>query len=224
MAQTKFKVEDGLLVRGQANVTGPLKVDGEVTLNEKIVTDVKVEGDVLPVADNTYQLGNTSHRWIIYASTIDAKESVSQSKPATFLDTITVSGDVKFTANNYQIGNSTSQAIIYSTNTSISDTLYVGTPAHISPKVTNLLVNNSTFYAKSNLTSSGTTLSLASDACDITYIKADAKVIDSGIPSTIIDEVDKGKFTTIKYMVQAKTTDTAKNMYSSEIMLSLIHI
>lgn len=220
MAQTKFKVEDGLLVRGQANVTGPLKVDGEVTLNEKIITDVNVQGDVLPTQDGTYQLGNTTHRWVIFASSIDAKESVTQTKPATFLDTITVSGDIKFTSNNYVIGNSTSQAIIYSTNTDISDTLYVGTPDHITPKITNLLVNNETFYAKSNLTSNGTTLSLAAQSYDVTYIKMDGKVIDPGIPSTIIDEVDKGKFTTLKYIVQAKMTDTNKHMYSSEILVT----
>jgi hypothetical protein len=80
-SNTQFKVENGLKVVGQANVSGNLEVAGDLTVQGSLISSGTAAGDIVPT-NNTYNIGNTSNRWNVYA----ANAFVS--------DTITVSGQL----------------------------------------------------------------------------------------------------------------------------------
>lgn len=214
MAQTKFKVEDGLLVRGQANVTGALKVEGPVTLLDNVVTSVTIGGNVTPTIDGTYQLGNTTHRWIIYADVINTNQPLTSSNAASFGNTLTLSGNLNFVANGNYVGNSVSQVLLYSSNAYVSDTLNVGNNT-----TQYLIINSSSFGARSNLISNGTAITLSSNSFGMFYIQHDNLTIAAGLPSTIIDEFNKTSFATAKYLIQARN-NTTNDIYASEAIVT----
>lgn len=225
MPQQKFKVEDGLLVRGQANVTGNLIIDGTLSLGNNIVTNVTVSGNVVPETDNTYTLGTDQKRWIVYAQSIDVTEPIIAESTATFGNNITVSGNIQFTSNGYAIGSPTTQVIVYSTNTVISDTLSIGTNGGA------LTVNSTKFVVSSNIETKGTTISVANGALEQTFLSGNNVAIALGNPSSVIDEVDKSKFNAYRYFIRV-TSNASNNvsgssvsvgdMYVSEIVLALL--
>jgi len=67
-SNTKFRVENGLDVIGQANVSGSLRVQGDLIVNGSVTQTGTSTGDFIPNQNDTYQLGNTSYRWILNAS------------------------------------------------------------------------------------------------------------------------------------------------------------
>lgn len=60
---TAFKVDNGLLVIGTANVSANLNVGGNLTVSGNIVVSGRNEGDFLPSTTDTYALGNTTYVW-----------------------------------------------------------------------------------------------------------------------------------------------------------------
>lgn len=213
MAQTKFKVEDGLLVRGQANVTGALRVEGTTSLVGNVITNVGVGGNVTPTVTNTYYLGNTTNRWIIYASSINTTEPTVITNTATFGNSITLSGNINFTANGYVLGNTTAQVIVNTSNTLVSDTLSVGNNG-----VSYLVVNSSSFAALSNLALGGTSIKIGNNAAETQVITLTNLSVAPGLPSTIIDEFTKSSYTTAKYIIRATNNNTG-DVYASEVMV-----
>lgn len=206
MAQTKFKVEDGLLVRGQANVTGALRVEGPISLLDNVATNMVVTGNVIPTVGGTYHLGNTTNRWVIYAESINTTQPFEATAEATFYNNVTLTGNLQFSSNNYYVGNSTSQVLLYSTNTIISDTLQAGSPTQ-----SYLTVNASTFYAQSNLISNGSAITLASNTYATVYIRANNVSIPAGLPSRELDVWTKTSFTSAKYLIQVTNNEAVVN-------------
>lgn len=213
MAQTKFKVEDGLLVRGQANVTGALRIDGTTSLVGNVITDVTVGGNVTPTIDGTYHLGNTTNRWIIYASSINTNQPFTTTNTSSFGNNILLTGNLNFTSNGFSIGNTTSQITISTTNTNVSDTLNVGNNG-----INYLIVNSTSFAAQSNLNVQGTSLYMGSNTLQTRISTLPNLSIAAGLPSTIIDEFLKTSYTTAKYIIQATNNGTG-DVYASEVLV-----
>jgi hypothetical protein len=66
---TKFKIEHGLDVVGTANVSGSLRIGGDFTVDGNLAFSGTSSADYKPTSDNTYALGNTTARWLLYSST-----------------------------------------------------------------------------------------------------------------------------------------------------------
>lgn len=66
---TKFKIEHGLDVVGIANVSGTLRVGGDLIVDSNIAFSGTSTADYKPTTDNQYALGNTTNRWLLYSST-----------------------------------------------------------------------------------------------------------------------------------------------------------
>lgn len=66
---TKFKIEHGLDVVGTANVSGTLRVGGDLIVDSNIAFSGTSSADYKPTLDDTYALGNTTNRWVLYSST-----------------------------------------------------------------------------------------------------------------------------------------------------------
>lgn len=219
MAQTKFKVEDGLLVRGQANVTGNMVISGTLELGANVVTGIAANGDVTPTANNTYNLGNTTFYWQ-YARINNGvfKDTIEVTNQANLYGGVYVEANVAFKQNNYSVGNTTAMPIIYSTNTFVYDTLKVGNSS-----VSFLLANSSTVNINSNLALTGAKLSLKSDAMNISVANNINVVTSASIDApTTLDEVTKSSgFKLYKYLVYVRDNVTASNsgIQSSEVTL-----
>lgn len=67
-SNTKFKVDNGLEVVGTANVSGNFRVEGDFAVGGNLAFSGTSSADYKPTTDDTYALGNSSQRWIIYSS------------------------------------------------------------------------------------------------------------------------------------------------------------
>jgi hypothetical protein len=67
-SNTKFKVDNGLEVVGTANVSGNFRVEGDFAVGGNLAFSGTSSADYKPTTDDTYALGNTSTRWIVYSS------------------------------------------------------------------------------------------------------------------------------------------------------------
>lgn len=68
-SNVQFKVENGLLVLGTANIAGPAVFNGNVDLNGTYLSiTANVQSNITPV-NNTYSIGNSTSRWILNAMT-----------------------------------------------------------------------------------------------------------------------------------------------------------
>lgn len=67
-SNTKFKVDNGLEVVGTANVSGNFRVEGDFAVGGNLAFSGTSSADYKPSTDDTYALGNSSQRWIIYSS------------------------------------------------------------------------------------------------------------------------------------------------------------
>jgi hypothetical protein len=103
---TQFKVDHGLFVQGVANVTGAMTVGGDLQVAGNLAFSGTVGGDYLPSLDNTYALGNTTNRWILYSSTGSFSEAVTMSKALDVTQTLTANS-VLPSANNRALGSAT---------------------------------------------------------------------------------------------------------------------
>ena len=86
-ANTKFKVENGLDVIGTANVSGGLRVEGDLSVGGNLAFTLTTSGDIKPI-DNTYNLGAASQRWTLNAMGGDFAANVVMT------DTLTVNNTV----------------------------------------------------------------------------------------------------------------------------------
>lgn len=86
-ANTKFKVENGLDVIGTANVSGGLRVEGDLSVGGNLAFTLTTSGDIKP-ADNTYSLGAASQRWTLNAMGGNFAANVAMT------DTLTVNNTV----------------------------------------------------------------------------------------------------------------------------------
>lgn len=219
MAQTKFKVEDGLLVRGQANVTGNMVISGTLELGANVITGIAANGDITPTSNNTYSLGNTTFYWQ-YARINNGvfKDTIEVSNQANLYGGVYVESNVEFKQNNYSVGNTTAMPILYSTNTFVYDTLRVGNTS-----VSFLVANSSTVNINSNLALTGAKLSLRSDAMNISVANNINTVISAdGNAPTTIDEIAKNSgYRLYKYLVYVRDNVALSNsgIQSSEVTL-----
>jgi hypothetical protein len=125
---TRFRVENGLDVIGNANVSGLLRVDGDFSVGGNLAFTLTTAGDLMPT-NNTFSVGNTTNRWTIFAlqgnfQNVDATDTTS-------LNVATIATSLIPTANNKAFGNTTRLWDMYGNNTSlitaaISSTLTVG--------------------------------------------------------------------------------------------------
>jgi hypothetical protein len=196
MAQVKFKVEDGLLVRGQANVAGDTVITGTLTLGDgvtagSIQNPIKVSGDLTPNTNDNYNLGNTNNRWsLLYAVGGNFSDTLSVTEQSSLFGGAYLESDITFNINNHAIGTTTAAPIVHSTNTFIYDTLKVG-PNTGSPY---LLANSSTIILQSNVNVNDSSLLLkdgltnfytaADDNFGMSYVSASPTVIDEFLTST----------------------------------------
>lgn len=79
---TAFKVENGLLVVGNARVTANLQVDGDYVITGRAI------GNHIPFG-NTYTLGNTSNRWGAYLNSVNILEAAALANNLSVVGTIT---------------------------------------------------------------------------------------------------------------------------------------
>jgi hypothetical protein len=219
MAQTRFKVEDGLLVRGQANITGNTVISGTLELGANVVTGITANGNINPTANVTYSLGNTTFYWE-YARINNGvfKDTIEVSNQANLYGGVYLEANISFESNNISIGNTTAMPIVYSTNTLIYDTLKVGNNT-----TTFLLANSSTVNINSNLALTGASLSLKNSTASLTVANSSNFVIsnNSGAPTTIDEIAKNAGFTLYKYIVYVRDNVTSSNsgIQSSEVTL-----
>lgn len=86
-ANTKFKVENGLDVIGTANVSGGLRVEGDLSVGGNLAFTLTTSGDIKPV-DNTYNLGAASQRWTLNAMGGDFAANVAMTGTLTVNNTV----------------------------------------------------------------------------------------------------------------------------------------
>ena len=104
MANTAFKVENGLLVVGSANVAGSLSVGGEFNISGNITFSGTSNGDFRPI-NNNYSLGNSTNRWSLSAIDINVSNTATLNL-STFSGQSTFSANVVPNANNIRLGDS----------------------------------------------------------------------------------------------------------------------
>lgn len=219
MTQTKFKAEDGLLVRGQANLTGNTLIGGALALsaNLELSADTSVGGNVVPTSNVTYDLGTSNKRWRrLFANSISTANTIEITGQANLYGGAHLRADLSFSQNNYLVGNTTAMPIIYSSNTFIYDTLRVagtsGDPY--------LIVNSSITQINSNAVFKGETLSIGDG--QVTFGAADAAPLtistSSASPTTLHEFTKATGINAVKYFVFAKN-NTTNAVQCSEVTL-----
>lgn len=108
-ANTTFKVENGLDVRGDAYVNGAFHVTGNLTIDGAFTTAQQVAGDITPSLDSTFAVGGSALRWTtVYAQNLNLTQD------------ITTSGNVVGTANNLNLGSSTARWNFFANNADLT--------------------------------------------------------------------------------------------------------
>lgn len=83
-SNTQFKVENGLLVvGGNANLDVNTTITSTLTATANVIVSGNVVSNLMPYADDTYYLGNTSNRWIVHGSSVYANTLYSNTVSAT---------------------------------------------------------------------------------------------------------------------------------------------
>jgi len=125
-SNVQFKVENGFLALGTANIAGPAGFNGNVDINGTYLSiTANLQSNVLPV-NNTYSLGNSTARWTINAMGGDFVGAVNVSNTlAAGNTTITGFINVSSTAN---VGGATNLRGTLDVNgaVTIANTLAVG--------------------------------------------------------------------------------------------------
>lgn len=160
MANTAFKVENGLLVVGSANVAGSLSVGGEFNISGNVTFSGTSNGDFRPI-NNNYSLGNTTSRWSLNAIDINVSNTATLNL-STFSGQSTFSANVVPNANNIKLGDSDKRWDLYANNANVvtvgvSNTLTVNGTLIVNPGVANAIVvtGNST-HSNVTITSNST--------------------------------------------------------------------
>jgi hypothetical protein len=167
MANTVFKVENGLDVVGSANVSGSLSVGGEFNITGNVTFSGTSNGDFKPI-NNNYSLGDADQRWGLSATTIDVSGTSTLSNTLTVAGQSTFSANVIPNSNNVQLGDTTKRWDLYANNANVlTFSVNVGTAANLNVSNTatvngTLIVNPglaNAFVVSGNSTHSNVTLS-----------------------------------------------------------------
>jgi hypothetical protein len=160
MANTAFKVENGLLVVGSANVAGSLSVGGEFNISGNITFSGTSNGDFRPI-NNNYSLGNSTNRWSLSAIDINVSNTATLNL-STFSGQSTFSANLVPNANNIKLGDSDKRWDLYANNANVvtigvSNTATVNGTLIVNPGVANAIVvtGNST-HSNVTITSNST--------------------------------------------------------------------
>ena len=160
MANTAFKVENGLLVVGSANVAGSLSVGGEFNITGNITFSGTSNGDFRPI-NNNYSLGNTTNRWSLSAIDINVSNTATINT-ANFAGQSTFSANLIPNANNVKLGGTDKRWDLYANNANVvtvgvSNTATVNGTLIVNPGVANAIVvtGNST-HSNVTITSNST--------------------------------------------------------------------
>ena len=143
MANTAFKVENGLLVVGSANVAGSLSVGGEFNISGNITFSGTSNGDFRPI-NNTYSLGNNTNRWSLSAIDINVSNTATLNL-STFSGQSTFYANVVPNANNIKLGDIDKRWDLYANNANVvtvgvSNTATVNGTLIVNPGVANAIV------------------------------------------------------------------------------------
>jgi hypothetical protein len=143
MANTAFKVENGLLVVGSANIAGSMSVGGEFNISGNITFSGTSNGDFRPI-NNTYSLGNNTNRWSLSAIDINVSNTATLNL-STFSGQSTFSANVVPNANNIKLGDSDKRWDLYANNANVvtvgvSNTLTVNGTLIVNPGIANAVV------------------------------------------------------------------------------------
>jgi hypothetical protein len=113
-SNTQFKVENGLFVVGTANVSGSLRVEGDLVVGGNLASALNITGDFKPTANLTYNLGSNILRWGIIGGTANFSNTLTVSGDST-LNTATT-GAILPSANNIGLGSATRRWDFYANN------------------------------------------------------------------------------------------------------------
>lgn len=165
MAQTRFKVEDGLLVRGQANITGNTVISGTLTLEANVVTGITANGNIVPTSNNAYNLGASGSRYLrLFANSGNFANTLEVTGQANLYGGAHLRGNLSFDNNTHISGNTTAMpSVTHTSNVIIYDTLSVGASGN-----PHLLSNSSVTRITSNVTLTASQLVLKNGATTFT--------------------------------------------------------
>jgi len=131
MADTVFKVENGLEVVGNANVAGSLSVGGEFNISGNVTFSGTSNGDFKPI-NNNYSLGDADQRWALSATTLDVSGTSTLSNTLSVAGQSTFSANVIPNANNVRLGDTTKRWDFYANNANVlTFSVNVGTAANL---------------------------------------------------------------------------------------------
>lgn len=99
MSDKQFRVENGLYVSGTANVAGTLRVDGDLAVTGQFLTSITSNGDIIPVTASTLNLGNTTFRWGLFSTSINANGTITGTQNLSITGTSTLGANVAVDTN-----------------------------------------------------------------------------------------------------------------------------
>jgi hypothetical protein len=213
MAQTRFKVEDGLLVRGQANITGNTVISGTLELGNDVVTGINANGNITPVSNNTFTLGTTNSRWSrVFANSGAFSNTVEITGQANLYGGAHLRGSLSFNNNTHSIGNTTAMpSVTHSSNVIIYDTLSVANGS--------MVVNTSTTSLGSNIVTSGSKITLKTDKLNIISHTPNSAISTNPSAPTTIHEIQISSGVNLaKYLIFCRNNET-NEVQSSEVTL-----
>lgn len=205
MAQVKFKVEDGLLVRGQANVTGDAVISGTLTVGDgtnfgQILNPINIDGNLTPNTNDTYLLGNTANRWsVVYSVGGNFSDSLNVTNLSSLFGGAYLEANVAFNVNNHSVGNTVAAPILHSTNTFVYDTLRVGSVGGSAY----LITNSTTTTIQSNVTIVDDSLTLGNELTKFyTAANRDFDISYTSSSPTVVDEfLTNEEYRLVKYYI-----------------------
>lgn len=226
MAQVKFKVEDGLLVRGQANVTGDAVISGTLTVGDgtnfgQVLNPINIDGNLTPNTNDTYLLGNTTNRWsVVYSVGGNFSDVLNVTELSNLYGGAYLEANVSFNVNNHSVGNTVAAPILHSTNTFVYDTLRVGAVGGSAY----LTTNSTTTTIQSNVTIVDDSLTIGNGLTEYyTAVNRDFDISYVSTSPTVVDEfLTSEEYRLVKYFVTVSVPynddgDTA--IQTSEVVL-----
>jgi len=140
---TKFRADNGLDVRGNANVSGTMRVDGDLSIGGNLAVALNVTGDIKPTANLTYNLGTGTLRWMVYGGDGDFSGNVAVGGFTT-LNNLSIANAIP-SANDKPLGSATRRWAISANTVDITTSLFVGNgTVNVAANGTYLTVGNTT--------------------------------------------------------------------------------
>lgn len=217
MAQTRFKVEDGLLVNGQANVTGNVVIGGTLKLEANVISGITANGHFLPQSNVEFNIGSSNYRWLrIYANSMTLSANLEVTGLSSLYGGVYLEEDITFKQNNYSVGNTTAMPILYTSNTFVYNTLRVAGPTG-DPY---FLANSTTVVLGSNAVFEGDKLTIGDGKLtqEISRTAPFTISTNAGAPTTIHEFAKASNIRAVKYFVYAKN-NTSNDVQCSNVTL-----